>query len=287
MTSTNPIQKPRKYNINCKGRLISFEQPQIMGIVNLTPDSFFDGGTTQQTDKILKKVEQHLTEGATFIDFGAVSTKPNAAEVSLDEELKRLIPAIESCVKNFNDVVISVDTYRSKVSKLAIEAGASLINDISGGDFDAEMFQTIRRLQVPYIAMHIQGNPQTMQNNPTYQNVVVEVLKSLSEKVQKLKLLGVNDIIVDPGFGFGKTVDHNYQLLKNLSNFQVLNVPVLVGVSRKSIINKVLKINPIDALNGTTVLNTLAVLNGAQILRVHDVKQAAETIKLVNQYFRS
>lgn len=283
MTSDNQIGKGRKYSINCKGALISFEQPKVMGIVNLTPDSFYDGGKNSGEVQILKSVEKHLKEGATFLDFGAVSTKPNAAEVSEEEELKRLLPVLKLVLHEFKDAIISVDTFRSKVAKQAIDAGASLINDISGGDFDENMFQTIRELQVPYVMMHIQGNPQNMQVNPTYKNVLDEVQLKLSQKLQALRLLGVNDVILDPGFGFGKTVEHNYNLLKELEQFHLLNCPILVGVSRKSMINKVLKTLPENALNGTTVANTIALLNGANILRVHDVKEAVEAVKIVTE----
>ena len=254
-----------------------------MGIVNLTPDSFFDGGKNSSEFQILKSVERHLTDGANFLDFGAVSTKPNAAEVSEEEELKRLLPALKLVLDEYKDVIISVDTFRSEVAKQAIEAGASIINDISGGDFDKNMFQTIRELQVPYVMMHIEGNPQTMQIKPTYKNVLDEVQFKLSKKLQALRLLGVNDVILDPGFGFGKTVEHNYRLLKELEQFHLLDCPILVGVSRKSMINKVLRTLPENALNGTTVANTIALLNGANILRVHDVKEAVEAVKIVTE----
>jgi len=283
MTTDNHFGKGRKYSINCKGGLISFEQPKVMGIVNLTPDSFYDGGKNFTNKQILKSVEQHLTSGATFIDLGAVSTKPGAAEVSQIEESKRLIPTIEMILNEFKDVLISVDTFRSDIAYQAIQAGAALINDISGGDFDEKMFETIHSLQVPYVLMHIQGNPQNMQVNPNYNNVVQEVQLKLSEKLRKLSLLGVNDVILDMGFGFGKTVEHNYKLLKELEQFHLLYCPILVGVSRKSMINKVLKTKPENALNGTTVANTIALLNGANILRVHDTKEAMQAIKIVTE----
>ncbi|NDG53026.1 MAG: dihydropteroate synthase [Flavobacteriia bacterium] len=274
----------RKYSINCKGQLISFEQPKVMGILNLTPDSFFDGGKLKTDKELLSQASKFLKDGATFLDIGGVSTKPGAAEVNEQEELNRVIPAIEKILKEFPEALVSIDTFRASVAKSAVNCGASLINDISGGDFDELMFETVRELQVPYILMHIEGTPQTMQQNPTYKDVVGDVIFKLSQKVEKLRYLGVNDIIIDPGFGFGKTVEHNYQLLKNLLEFQLLNAPVLVGVSRKSMINKVLHTKPETALNGTTALNTLAIINGASILRVHDVKEASEVVKIVDQY---
>ena len=255
-----------------------------MGILNLTPDSFFDGGKLKTDDELLKQAAQFLTDGATFLDIGGVSTKPGAAEVNEEEELKRVIPAIEKIIKEFPEALVSIDTFRAEVAKQAINSGACLINDISGGEFDELMFATVRELKAPYILMHIQGTPQTMQLNPTYKDVVGEVILKLSQKVEKLRYLGINDLIIDPGFGFGKTVEHNYELLKNLREFQFLNTPVLVGISRKSMINKVLNTKPENALNGTTVVNTLALLNGASILRVHDVKEAIEAVKIVAQY---
>lgn len=284
MNKVHTSIESRKYSINCKGQLISFEQPKVMGILNLTPDSFFDGGKLKTDDELLKQAAQFLTDGATFLDIGGVSTKPGAAEVNEEEELKRVIPAIEKIIKEFPEALVSIDTFRAEVAKQAINSGACLINDISGGEFDELMFATVRELQAPYILMHIQGTPQTMQLNPTYKDVVGEVILKLSQKVEKLRYLGINDLIIDPGFGFGKTVEHNYELLKNLREFQFLNTPVLVGISRKSMINKVLNTKPENALNGTTVVNTLALLNGASILRVHDVKEAIEAVKIVAQY---
>lgn len=284
MNKVHTSIESRKYSINCKGQLISFEQPKVMGILNLTPDSFFDGGKLKTDDELLKQAAQFLTDGATFLDIGGVSTKPGAAEVNEEEELKRVIPAIEKIIKEFPEALVSIDTFRAEVAKQAINSGACLINDISGGEFDELMFATVRELQAPYILMHIQGTPQTMQLNPTYKDVVGEVILKLSQKVEKLRYLGINDLIIDPGFGFGKTVEHNNELLKNLREFQFLNTPVLVGISRKSMINKVLNTKPENALNGTTVVNTLALLNGASILRVHDVKEAIEAVKIVAQY---
>lgn len=267
--------------INCKGTLIDFSTPKVMGILNITPDSFYDGGLYQNENTILSQTKKMLNDGATFIDVGAYSSRPGAAHVSEDEELKRIVPVIELILKKFPDTYISIDTFRSKVAKTSVEAGAAIINDISGGNMDSNMFETIARLQVPYILMHMQGTPQTMQKNPEYGNVTTEVIKFLSQKVHDLKQLQVKDVIVDIGFGFGKTVEHNYQLLRDLSLFQNLNTPVLAGISRKSMLYKTLKITPQEALNATTSANTIALMNGANILRVHDVKEAVECVRIV------
>lgn len=252
-----------------------------MGILNVTPDSFFDGGHYNEADELLARAEKHLNEGADILDIGAVSTRPKAEEVSESEELSRLIPAVEMLRRKFPEAILSVDTFRSVVARKAIETGADMINDISGGTMDDHMFETIAELQVPYVLMHIQGTPQTMQENPTYTNVVQEVFDALLEKKTRLQNLGVHDIIIDPGFGFGKNVEHNFALLAHLERFEILNCPILVGVSRKSMINRVLGTKPENALNGTTALNTLALERGASILRVHDVKEAVECVKLV------
>ncbi|NTW32637.1 MAG: dihydropteroate synthase [Bacteroidetes bacterium] len=253
-----------------------------MGIVNLTPDSFYDGGRFQNIDDVINYVVKIVEEGADIIDLGAISTRPGAKEVTLEEEESRLMPVLKKISSIFPDIIISVDTFRSQIAKMAVNNGAHIINDISAGNFDKDMFSVISELQVPYIIMHIQGNPLNMQNNPVYKNVTTEVIEYLSEKVEILRKLGVNDIIIDPGFGFGKTVEHNYELLKNLEYFSIFELPILVGLSRKSMINKVLGTTPENALNGTTVLNTYAILKGANILRVHDVKEAEETVKLLN-----
>ncbi len=266
--------------INCKGKLLNLDSPIVMGILNVTPDSFFDGGNYTHSEAILNKATQLINEGATILDIGGYSSKPDAKEVSLTEELERVIPAIELITKQFPDVLISIDTFRSEVARQAVEAGACMVNDISAGELDTEMFQTIRELQVPYCIMHMQGTPQTMQKNPEYNNVVNEVFYSLAEKVEELKKLGINDIIIDPGFGFGKTLEHNFELLNNLEHFNLLKLPILAGISRKSMIYKTLNISPQEALNGTTVLNSFALQNGANILRVHDAKEAIETIEL-------
>ncbi|MFA4851570.1 MAG: dihydropteroate synthase [Bacteroidales bacterium] len=267
--------------INCGGRLISLENPLVMGILNITPDSFYDGGKHKDMDNAMKHCAKMLEEGANIIDIGAVSTKPGAKEVTQEEEEKRLIPVLKKMTKEFPDAIFSIDTYRSSIARMSVDCGAQMINDISAGAFDENMFGIISELQVPYIIMHIQGTPADMQKNPVYENVVKEVITYFSEKVATLRKLGVNDIIIDPGFGFGKTVEHNYELLRNLEYFSFFGLPLMAGVSRKSMINKVLGTKPEDALNGTTVLNTIALMKGANILRVHDVKEAVEAVKLV------
>jgi dihydropteroate synthase len=268
--------------INCKGKLINLSSPKVMGILNITPDSFYDGGKYKDTNAILQQVEKMLHEGATFIDVGAYSSRPGATDISEEEELTRILPVIELLKTNFEDILISVDTFRSAVAKQAVEAGASMVNDISGGLLDKNMYSTIAELQVPYILMHMAGNPQTMQENPVYQNVVHELIYFFSKKVAELRTLKVNDIILDVGFGFGKTAEHNYELLKNLQLFKALELPILTGLSRKSMLYKLLDTTPENALNATTSAHTIALLNGANILRVHDVKEAMEAIKIVD-----
>ncbi len=277
----------KKTTINCKGKILNLQHPIVMGILNITPDSFYDAGKNNSETTVLKKVEQMLVEGASIIDIGATSTKPGAKIVSQEEEILRLLSVLKIVIKQFPEIIVSVDTFRSDVAEMAIKEGAAIINDISGGEMDEKMFETIARLNVPYILMHMQGTPQTMQQNPEYNDVVKEIVFILSGKVEKLKQLGVKDIIIDPGFGFGKTVAHNYQLLKNLNCFNFFDLPILVGVSRKSMINKVLNIKPNEALNATSVLNTIALINGADILRVHDVKEAMEAIKLFEMLIES
>jgi len=269
--------------INCNGTLIDFSTPRVMGILNITPDSFFDGGSYKNESDILTKVEKMLSEGATFIDVGAYSSRPGAIHISEEEELQRIIPVVKLLVKNFKDIIISVDTFRSVVAKKTMEAGAAIVNDISGGKMDSKMFQTVAELQVPYIVMHMLGTPQNMQKNPQYNDVTKEVVSFFAAQIKKLQQLKVNDVLIDVGFGFGKTTEHNYELLKNLSLFKNLDVPVLVGISRKSMLYKPLDITAKTALNATTSANTIALLNGANILRVHDVKEAMEAIKIVEQ----
>lgn len=267
--------------INCKGTLVDFSTPKVMGILNITPDSFFDGGQYQNEKAMLTQTEKMLSEGATFIDVGAYSSRPGADHVSEEEELKRIVPVVELLLREFPDVYLSIDTFRSKVAKETIITGAAIINDISGGNMDEHMFETVAKLQVPYIAMHMQGTPQTMQNNPSYEDITTDLIKFFSEKIHQLHQLQVNDVIIDVGFGFGKTITHNYQLLRDLKFFESLNAPILAGVSRKSMLYKTLDISPQEALNATTSANTIALMNGANILRVHDVKEAVECVKIV------
>ena len=268
-------------NINCNDKIIDLTTPKIMGILNVTPNSFFDGGQYNSIDAALAQTEKMITEGATFIDVGGASSKPGADEISVDEELKRVIPVIEKISQTFPESFISIDTYRSDVAQQAVAAGAQLVNDISAGNLDDNMLKTVGKLHVPYIAMHMQGTPQTMQNNPTYDDVMVAVRYFFSEKISAAREAGIHDIILDPGFGFGKTTAHNFTLLKHLHSLYIDGVPLLVGVSRKSMIHKSLGTDAAHALNGTTVLNTVALQKGAHILRVHDVKEAQEAVQLI------
>ncbi|KRP29376.1 MAG: dihydropteroate synthase [Cryomorphaceae bacterium BACL22 MAG-120619-bin32] len=269
--------------INCKGNLIDVSSPKVMGILNITPDSFYDGGKYKNESDILFQTEKMLLEGATFIDVGAYSSRPGAAHISENEELSRMIPVVDLLINHFPEIIISVDTFRSKIAKETIENGSAMINDISGGKMDEKMFQTIADLQVPYILMHMLGTPQNMQQNPVYEDVTKEIISFFAAQIYKLHQLKVNDIIIDVGFGFGKTMQHNYEILNNLSLFKILDAPILAGISRKSMLYKPLEIKANEALNATTVANTIALLNGANILRVHDVKEAMEAIKIVNQ----
>lgn len=269
--------------INCKGNLIDLSTPKIMGILNCTPDSFYDGGKYKNESEILGQVEKMLNEGATFIDIGAYSTKPGADFVTEEEELQRLLPIIDLVLQHFPEALISVDTFRSKVAQKAVEHGAAIINDISAGMLDKNMLETVAKLQVPYIMMHMKGNPQTMQSLTDYTDIVKEMTFYFSERINKARSFGLNDIIIDPGFGFAKTLEQNYEVLQKLDYFNILELPILVGVSRKSMIYKLLENSPQEALNGTSVLNTIALQKGANILRVHDVKEAVETVKLTQQ----
>lgn len=269
--------------INCKGDLIDLSVPKVMGILNCTPDSFFDGGKYKSESDILQQVEKMLDEGATFIDIGAYSSKPGADFVSEDEELQRLLPIIDLVLKHFPETLLSVDTFRSNVAQNAIENGATIVNDISAGMLDENMLETVAKLQVPYVMMHMKGNPQTMQSLANYEDVVKEMMFYFSERINKARSFGLNDIIIDPGFGFAKTVEQNYEILQKLDYFNILELPLLVGVSRKSMIYKTLENSPKEALNGTTVLNTIALQKGANILRVHDVKEAIECVALVEK----
>lgn len=267
--------------INCKGNLIDLSTPKVMGILNLTPDSFFDGGKYQDQTASLKQVERMLNEGATFIDVGAYSSRPNAEHVSEEEELKRLIPVLELILKEFPEVLISVDTFRSKVARAAIETGAAMINDISAGQLDPQMMPTVGNLKVPYIMMHMRGTPQTMQQQTLYEDLVKDILFYFSERLEEAGSHGITNPIIDPGFGFAKTREQNFELLNNLELFKFIEHPLLAGVSRKSMIYKTLETTAEHALNGTSVLNTIALEKGASILRVHDVKEAMECVTLV------
>lgn len=269
--------------INCKGNLIDLATPKVMGVLNVTPDSFYDGGKYKDETSILNQVEQMLVEGATFIDIGAYSSRPNADHVSEDEELRRILPIVKLILSEFPDALISIDTFRSAIAKQCIDVGASLINDISAGKLDDNMLPTIAELRVPYIMMHMRGTPQTMQGLTQYDNLVNEILLYFSERMDAARDLGIMDIIIDPGFGFAKTVAQNFELLSKLELFKMIEKPLLVGVSRKSMIYKTLETSAKEALNGTTVLNTIGLQKGASILRVHDVKEAAEAIKLVEK----
>lgn len=273
----------RKKTIRIDGKLIDFSEKKLMGILNLTPDSFYDGGKYKNLKGMLLKVEQMIAEGADIIDVGGFSSRPGAENVPVEEELKRVIESIKLIKSHFPDTIISIDTFRSEVAKKAIEAGAAMINDISSGEMDPNMIGLVKETQVPYIMMHIQGTPSNMQQNPVYKDVLNEVLQFFAQKLETAHKMGIADIIIDPGFGFGKTLEHNYQLLKNLSVFGNLGQPILAGLSHKSMINKVLNISASESLNGTTVLNTIALINGADILRVHEVKEAKEAILLVKQ----
>jgi len=270
--------------INCGGRLISLETPLVMGVINVTPDSFYDGGKYSSDKDILDSVGEMIEEGVAIIDVGAYSTRPKASDISIEEEKQRLLPAIKLIKSHYPDAIISADTFRSSVASDSINEGAMIINDISGGTMDEKMFETIAHYNVPYIMMHIQGTPQNMQDNPLYNDIVIDIMDYFIPKLDKLKLMGINDIIIDPGFGFGKNLEQNYELLKKLYLFKMLDCPICCGFSRKSMINKVIRTKPSEALNGTTVLNTLALLQGVKILRVHDVKEAIEAIKIVNYY---
>lgn len=270
--------------INVNGQLMELQSPQVMGILNITPDSFYAGSRKQTEADILSRTRQILEEGASIIDIGAYSSRPNAEHISPDEEMQRLRTALHLINRDFPDAVISIDTFRADVARMCVEEyGAAIINDISAGQMDEQMFTTIAQLGVPYIIMHMQGTPQDMQTNPHYENLLKEVFFYFSEKVQKLRDLGVKDIILDPGFGFGKTLEHNYQLMNHLEEFSVFDLPLLVGISRKSMIYKLLESTPEEALNGTSILNTIALLKGANFLRVHDVKAATEAIAIVQK----
>jgi len=273
---------PVETTLQSRGRLLDISTPVVMGILNATPDSFYNKGRDCDTDSILRNAERMLGEGATILDVGGASTKPGSTIIDQEEELKRVIPVIEALNKRFPEAWMSVDTYHSKVAMEAVNAGASIINDVSSGSIDSNMIQAVAELQVPYIAMHMQGTPATMQQNPQYSNVSLDVLNYLRGITDQCEAAGIKDIVIDPGFGFGKTLEHNYELLRNMHSLRILGKPVLAGVSRKGMIWKALGTTPEEALNGTTALHMVALQQGANILRVHDVKEAIEVITLFN-----
>jgi dihydropteroate synthase len=269
--------------LNCKGRLLTLDRPLVMGILNLTPDSFFEGSRVQNGGDLLQRADRMLQEGADMLDIGGMSSRPGSEVISEEEELRRVLPAVEALHRHFPQAILSVDTVRASVARLAVETGASMVNDISAGRLDEAMYETVAALRVPYVLMHMQGTPQTMQQDPHYDDVVVEILDFFIREMGKLRALGVHDIVLDPGFGFGKTLAHNYELLRGMQAFQILEAPVLAGLSRKSMITRLLGVSPGEALNGTTALHMAALQNGAKILRVHDVKEAVEVVKIYNQ----
>lgn len=271
------------YTINCGGELIDLSQPSVMGIVNVTPDSFYGNSRAQSDSELVDRSGQLLEEGAAFLDLGAYSTRPDAAEVTEQEEIDRMVPAVEAIVKAFPKAILSIDTFRSEVAKAAIHAGGHIVNDVAGGTLDENMFETVAQLQVPYILMHMRGTPKTMQQLTDYENLTQDITFDLAAKVQHLRKIGVNDVIIDLGFGFAKSTAQNYELMHNLEHFHMLDCPILVGISRKSMIYKPLNISPEKALHGTTVLNTIAIQKGAHILRVHDVEAAAHVIQIMHQ----
>ncbi|MGE5520857.1 MAG: dihydropteroate synthase [Candidatus Dadabacteria bacterium] len=272
------------YTLNCKGRLVTISEPIVMGILNLTPDSFYEGSRLSSLEDALKRAAMMIEQGATILDIGGQSTRPGSELVNAEEERKRVIPVIDAIHKRFPDQLISIDTFYAVVAKDAVSAGAHIVNDVSAGNMDEELIPTVINLQVPYVLMHMKGKPLTMQQNPQYKNVTLEVFDFLQQKISELTKSGIKEIILDPGFGFGKGASHNFQLLKNMFFLQQLNKPIMVGLSRKATIYKTLGITAMEALNGTTVMNTIALLNGANILRVHDVKAAREAITLVKAY---
>jgi dihydropteroate synthase len=282
MTGKNTVFQ-QKFTLKVQGKLFDLSKPQIMGVLNLTPDSFYDGGRNNNLIDALKKTEQILSEGAHIIDIGAYSSRPGAEHISEKTESDRLVPVLRAIVNEFPDAVLSIDTFRSEIAKIAVSEGAGIINDISAGSMDDEMFQTIAKLGVPYIMMHMKGTPQTMSSMNDYKDITIEVCQYFVSRIEKLKNLGVNDLIVDPGFGFAKNLEQNYELLANLEHLKSTGHPILVALSRKSMIYKLLETDSENALNGTTAANTIALMKGANILRVHDVKAALEVVKIVNQ----
>jgi dihydropteroate synthase len=272
------------YTLNCKGKLLLIEKPLVMGIVNATSDSFYDQYPQKGLDTIIALADKMASEGADILDIGGQSTRPGSERISAEEEMARVLPVIKILSEKYPDIILSIDTYHSKVASAAVKAGVSIVNDVSAGNMDKAMLSIVATLQVPFICMHMKGTPETMQQNASYNDVVKEVLDFFIQKIADCTRAGIKDIIIDPGFGFAKTIQHNFILLKNLALFEMLDKPILAGLSRKSTVYKTLNITADEALNGTTVLNTLAILNGASVLRVHDVKQAKETIQLLERY---
>jgi len=272
------------FTLNCKGKLLTIEQPLVMGIINATPDSFYKGDLKAGLQKIVEKAGKMIMEGADIIDIGGQSTRPGSIRISASEEIQRVIPVIDSIVANYPKIILSIDTYYSQVAEAAIKAGASIVNDISAGSLDPEMINCVSSLNVPYICMHMKGTPENMQNNPTYEDLIKEVLDFFIDKIDQCKRAGIKDLVIDPGFGFGKTIHQNFILLKQLSVFKILDQPILAGLSRKSMIYKTLGIDVSEALNGSAVLNTIALQQGASILRVHDVKEAKEAVTLFTSF---
>ena len=274
-------------NINIRGNLYDFSSPKVMGILNITPDSFYDGGKFKDDQKIKNHINKMINDGMDILDIGGYSSRPGASEVSISEELERVIPTLIFIKKNFKNLIISIDTFRSEVAKASLIEGADIINDISAGIFDSKMMDVISKFNCPYILMHMKGNPRNMQNSPKYKHTAVEIIQFLAERIKVARKKNIIDIIVDPGFGFGKTVEHNFEILNNLENFKALDAPLLTGFSRKSMIFKTLKTTSDEALNGTSSLNTIALMKGANILRVHDVKEAKECIILYEKTINS
>jgi dihydropteroate synthase len=274
-----------KNTLNIKGKILDISSPIVMGILNVTPDSFYDGGAYADEKKIISRAEEIITQGGAIIDIGGYSTRPGANDISETDEIERIIPAVRAISKAFPEAILSIDTFRSEVAKRAINEGASMVNDISGGELDRKMFQTVGELKVPYILMHMKGTPQNMAKFASYENLIVELVDYFQKKIAKLNELGIYEIVIDPGFGFAKTREHNFELLEKLNYLKTLKMPILVGLSRKSMIYKTLNLGPENSLNGTTVLNTIALMNGAGIIRVHDVKECVEAVKLFKSVY--
>ena len=284
----NPVSlDQRQKYIKIGGRLLDLSSPKIMGIINVTPDSFYKGSRVNGESEILEMAKEMVSEGADILDIGGYSSRPYAADVNAEEELGRVEPAILAIRKALPEIILSVDTFRADVAEASVSAGADIINDISGGDADEKMFGLVSRLRVPYIMMHMQGSPSNMQDNPVYDDIVADILKWFSSRIYRLRSVGVSDIIIDPGLGFGKTIDHNFEIIRRLRDFEAAGLPLMIGASRKSMIWKTLGIDPDAALNGTTVINTAAILGGADILRVHDVREAAETVRLIGRMMKN